>query len=243
MKAQITCGSHNFMSFECLTLESRFNPRTAVAVAALGSLPRDGIEVPYDDSFMTAVKSAVADQNVRFVAGMFTGSRKRVEELVSPREAGSRLFFQPWWTEDEGTVPDGKGLQEEEEAAVAAEFGIWRRHMRHMVAYPAYVVVLGPCKDVVVPSLWAAPHWPGDLFPRDSIIESRLIYLGDVPRLQRLVIEPQWRRNLIDLGTLKQKVPDMQWWVKGVHQIILWVGTARSGKEATKNSWHKWSQR
>ncbi len=34
----------------------------------------------------------------------------------------------------------------------------------------------------------------------------------------------------MNIGKVKQKAADMRWWIKGVHQIVLWVGTARGGK-------------
>ena len=40
----------------------------------------------------------------------------------------------------------------------------------------------------------------------------------------------------VHLGKVKQKAVDLRWWVKGVHQIVLWVGTARQGKGASKGS-------
>ena len=40
----------------------------------------------------------------------------------------------------------------------------------------------------------------------------------------------------VHLGKVKQKPVDLRWWVKGVHQIVLWVGTARQGKGASKGS-------
>jgi hypothetical protein len=33
-----------------------------------------------------------------------------------------------------------------------------------------------------------------------------------------------------DLRLAKQKVADLEWWATGVHQVVIWVGTARSGK-------------
>ena len=30
---------------------------------------------------------------------------------------------------------------------------------------------------------------------------------------------------------VKQKVADLRWWVCGVHQIVIWVGTARKGMQ------------
>ena len=40
----------------------------------------------------------------------------------------------------------------------------------------------------------------------------------------------------VHLGKVKQKRVDLRWWVQGVHQIVLWVGTARQGKGASKGS-------
>ena len=40
----------------------------------------------------------------------------------------------------------------------------------------------------------------------------------------------------VHLGKVKQKPVDPRRWVKGVHQIVLWVGTARQGKGASKGS-------
>ena len=40
----------------------------------------------------------------------------------------------------------------------------------------------------------------------------------------------------VHLGKVKQKRVDLHWWKQGVHQIVLWVGTARQGKGASKGS-------
>ena len=40
----------------------------------------------------------------------------------------------------------------------------------------------------------------------------------------------------VHLGKVKQKPVDLRWWYQGVHQIVLWVGTARQGKGASKGS-------
>ena len=87
-------------------------------------------------------------------------------------------FFQPWWTEDAGTRCD-----DEDMAAVAAakRFRVRPRDVKYIVAYPAYVVMLGPYKDVVVPDMRRALWWPGELFPWKSIINSGLQHLPDVP--------------------------------------------------------------
>ena len=40
----------------------------------------------------------------------------------------------------------------------------------------------------------------------------------------------------VHLGKVKQKRIDLRWWVRGVHQIVLGVGTAWKGKGASKGS-------
>ena len=118
-------------------------------------------------------------------------------------------------------------------AAVAAakRFGVRPRDVKYIVAYPAYVVMLGPYKDVVVPDMRRALWWFGELFPWKSTINSGLQHLPDVPDWKDA---PPWRSkkkdDLEDIGTLKQKVPDMKRWTKGVHQIVLWLGESRPSK-------------
>ena len=40
----------------------------------------------------------------------------------------------------------------------------------------------------------------------------------------------------VHLGKVKQKRIDLRWWVRGVHQIVLGVGTSWKGKGASKGS-------
>ena len=102
------------------------------------------------------------------------------------------MFFQPWWTEDAGTRCD-----DEDMAAVAAakRFGVRPRDVKYIVAYPAYVVMLGPYKDVVVPDMRKAPWWPGELFRWKSIINSGLQHLPDVPDWKDA--PPWWEKMMI----------------------------------------------
>ena len=80
-------------------------------------------------------------------------------------------------------------------------------------------------------------------------MERRCCALPDVPRwglrdaIPRDAIRSGGTEILADMGKIKQNVPDMKWWVTGVHQILLWVGTARQGKRANANAWRnlpKW---
>ena len=108
--------------------------------------------------------------------------------------------------------------------------------MPHVVVYPAYVVLLGPCKEVQVPPMSQGPWFDNALLPRKSAIEGRLGTLADVPLWQR-PDRPQddaYRScgRCMDFGRLKQKSIDPNWWCSGVHQILLWVGTSRPGQGA-----------
>ena len=89
-----------------------------------------------------------------------------------------------------------------------------------------------------MPDPWKAPWWLGDLFPWKSTIESGLLHLPDVPHR---TTAPPWRfkQELEDMGTLKQKVPDMKWWTKGVHQIVLLLGDSRPSKASRENTWSR----
>ena len=75
------------------------------------------------------------------------------------------------------------------------------------------------------------------------MIKKRIQYLPTVPRWNGRL--PPWKEPStdMDIGHLKQKMPDMTWWVKGVHQIVLWIGTSRQGKNAWHRTWQKITSR
>ena len=159
------CGPHLPTCLQFVTLESRFNPRAAVAVAALFHDQVVGLAEPYDNRWLDSVRRSLADYQVRFLAGVPLCPREQVEALLSSLNiAGSRSFSQSWWTKDPGssllTQPG-----DEEWDAVAANFGVRPEDAMYVATYPAYVVMLGPCKDVVVPNIRDAPWWPEPLFP------------------------------------------------------------------------------
>ena len=77
VKAEFTCGPHKFACFECLTIDSLYTHRGAVAVAAIFNTRDMGVGAAYDNTFKNSVRSAVADHSVRFVAGVFSCPRNR----------------------------------------------------------------------------------------------------------------------------------------------------------------------
>ena len=118
--------------------------------------------------------------------------------------------------------------------------GVRPKDVEYIAVYPAYIVILGPCREIIVPEIRHAPWWSRAWAPKDSIIDKRVKPLSSVPIWQ---CEPQLRPQgeadrscgLMDFGRVKQKVPSMQWWVNGVHQIILWVGSSRPSKQSKAN--------
>ena len=81
--------------------------------------------------------------------------------------------------------------------------------------------------EMPVPTVLPSPTSPGD----EQSQEARAQAAVAAKRKQAATLE-----GCVHLGKVKQKPVDPRWWVKGVHQIVLWVGTARQGKGASKGS-------
>ena len=93
------------------------------------------------------------------------------------------------------------------------------KNVKRVAVYPAYVVVRGSCKEVFVPAFWQQPCWPGKLLPIRSVIERDPRRLSDVP-----ICTTNIEAYLQSVGTLKQKLADLERWRKGVHQVFLSTG-------------------
>ena len=102
------------------------------------------------------------------------------------------------------------------------------------VTHPSSGIVFGPCakhahaptKDVPL-----LPQWLDDVGVRfNSLVRS----LRDIPSWE----EDQGLRSggdqLLDLGNVKQKTTNMGWWIPRVHQLMVYVGTSRTGMGAKK---------
>ena len=105
--------------------------------------------------------------------------------------------------------------------------------MKYIAVYPAYLLKLGPSKDVSRPKMWRQPSWDGKLFPRKSGIESGLCELSNVPQL------PDMNEVARDFLPLKQKPVPLSKWKKGVRQLLLWVGYSRPSRKSAYYS-HVW---
>ena len=110
---------------------------------------------PYDETWVKNVYFAVAENKVRYLCGVFWRERWETEMLFKRLRACTKgIFFQPFWT-DEGHAT----LNKAETAAVAARFGIVTQNVNKIAVYPAYLVVLGPSKEVTRPEFWRQPSW------------------------------------------------------------------------------------
>ena len=79
--------------------------------------------------------------------------REETETLFKRlRACEDGVFFQTFWTDE-----SHDRFNDDEMAAVAARFGVLTHHVQSIATYPAYVVMLGPCTEVVVTSTWDAP--------------------------------------------------------------------------------------
>ena len=107
---------------------------------------------------------------------------------------------------------------------------------------PAYLVVLGPSKDVTRPKMWEHTNWDSKLFPCKSGIEMGLRGVSVVPQF------PEHGEVTRDFLPLKQKPAPLDLWKQGVHQLLLWVGSSRPSKQRAhkaelkfvKRRHHRW---
>ena len=95
--------------------------------------------------------------------------------------------------------------------------------------------------EMSVPSVHPSPTSPCDeQSQRKAAVSARLAQDEEEARAQAAVAAKRKQaatlEGCVHLGKVKQKPVDLRWWVKGVHQIVLWVGTARQGKGASKGS-------
>ena len=198
-------GPHEFVLFRFETRDDAWNMATAVAVGAVF----EDVEVAcstaftsWTGAFQMHVERAMQDNAVRFLVGVFHCRRTQLEN-VCESVGGLKGVFCQKWTLDHPT------------AAVAAE-AKW---------YPSLVLAFGPCHctNSVEPIEW--PNWLCDngSFRPHLLSES---YMLDPKRYKEKI------QSLVDLGQIKHKPPNLDWWCAEMHQIMLWIGTSRTSKSA-----------
>ena len=88
--------------------------------------------------------------------------------------------------------------------------------------------------ELTVASVPPSPTSPCDeQSHKKAAVSARLAQMAEEARAQAAVAT---LKGCVHLRKVKQKAVDLTRWVKGVHQIVLWVGTSRQGKGARKGS-------
>jgi hypothetical protein len=96
-----------------------------------------------------------------------------------------------------------------------------------------------PRQEIKKPAPDETPKWTECMSLYDgAAVAATYVYQRMLP----LEYVPRWRLNqcprentheaCVSLGCIKQKSVDLKWWKAGVQQIILWAGTARTGRAA-----------
>ena len=131
----------------------------------------------------------------------------------------------------------------EECGAVGQEWGLgyasicqlWRTEHQGLMAYPTYIFLFGSCGQITVPQSRETPlltdlaYWSSGPAHRAPFANGMVTPNG----------VPQWQgrsaKTELHLGAGKQKKVEWTWWRHGVHQLVQWLGTAKTGQQAKIN--------
>jgi len=215
------------MAFEAETVNEQFSfvsfsfvprfPNTAVAVgvfcapASTKVLPEEAVQF---------LKKQIVDASIRFLVGVFGDTRKQMEHVSRQcGAAGTGALHQPW-----------------------------KMYTREFCVYPAYIFVFGPTREVKFLPPDTAPRWsdfvrlPAVAGGSQVSFESNHHALEFENCLIPAHKVPYWPwthevklRAPLDLGIIKQKPLNekgFKWWIRGVHQLVAWVGTSRTGRKS-----------
>ena len=224
-------GPHRFICCDFNIRESRLSANGIVTLGFVASMKSAG---PYEESWMKMVRSAVAENNVHYMCGVFWRKKKEIEALFKQLGATeSGVFFQPWWTEERHARFDPQMM-----SALGARFGIQPQSTRHVAVYPAYLVALGTRADGTTrPELARQPLWREELFPCGSAMERGAKDLSAVPQLPEHIAPGANTRAWLPL---MQKPAPLNKWKKGVHQLLLWIGSSRPSKGSAEKKKQAW---
>ena len=113
-----------------------------------------------------------------------------------------------------------------------------KRYVGEYAACPFYLIIFLPWTGVEFPFAWETEEVPRWLID-DDFFSKRLLPLRFVPSIQadqtaalEAAVAAQPDGQPLCLGTLKQKKPDKRWNISHIHQVIVWVGSSRTGKWA-----------
>ena len=224
-------GAHRYLSVELQLKAGYQNPPAAVAVGVCFKVEAVGAELHdlrrsagWPQGFITRVHEAVRAERVRFLGGVFDGPSNQAAQLGRSCGAEELYPFCQMWSD--GLGDGGKEYNQ--------------------TFHPSFIFVIGPAnlKYAIPEQQPATPAWllPSDRGPHDADpTTSALLRLcrpsSDIPKFQR---DPNFfNEALPSLGDVKQKVARMEWWRPWIHQLLLYVGTARQGCAARRRDQQK----
>ena len=177
------------------------------------------------------------------MAGAFGKTLADVNKVCSLGEESFRghAFCQPWWCGHYAAVAANTrdAAVAADDAAMAAFWGLKRgRQIDEYAACPFYLIIFLPWKVVDFPratQTQEVPQWLRD----DDFFSKRLLPLRFVPSIQadqtaalEAAVAAQHEGQPVCLGKLQQKEYNKHWDLSHIHQVIVWVGTSRTGKRA-----------
>ena len=242
----ITGDNSKLQTLRVVFWGTRMNPSTAVAVGVLYLARHKGYRLAptaYSSSLLAGIKAALTRQQVRFLVGVFTCTPEQVADIArSCGASGTRPFCQMFHSYQMPTAE-----YQECTAELAQRFGVDQQHGGNYMTHPSYAIVLGPSAKLEYAPTDAAPPLPTWLEEDDMIFRSLCVPLRDIPSWEDTEGLRSYGDQLIDLGRVKQKCTNMQWWVPRVHQLLFYVGTSRKGHGADQRRNQKkkttWAQR
>ena len=188
--------------------------------------------LPYSSALLKEIKTTLQRRQVRILLGVFTSSTAQVSDIGRSCGAiGGRPFCQMFLLDR---------APQECTPELAERFDIDPFNGGNYVTHPAYIMVFGPCSKKAHAPTNEAPVLPRWLDEVKNFI-NLVCTLRGIPSWDA---DPSWEEDQrlrsggdqqLDLGNVKQKATNMGRWIPRVHQLMLFFGTSRTGKEAKKN--------
>ena len=108
---------------------------------------------------------------------------------------------------------------------------LWHAERLGLITYPMYFFIFRRCRKVSVPKSREAPKLTELMgwFDDARILMKSMLKIDEIPKWENTPAETE-----LNLGHCKQKAVGWNWWKRGVHQLVMWIGTARTGQGSKK---------
>ena len=113
----------------------------------------------------------------------------------------------------------------------AEDLGVDPLHGENYVTHPAFALIFGPCSKIAYAPLADSPWLPNWLDMGGLGFNTLAGSLTDPPMWEEDQTLSSGEAKLLALGRCRQKATNMSWWNQGVHQLLLRIGTARTGAQ------------